>query len=159
MPTAWRIVKQRHAEEAFDGEGAKMYGGRWNSPGVAVTYAPESRALATLEVLAGLQTNSPLPGYVLIPAEFDDSLVVAVEVEELPVNWRKNPPPPATRRIGDDWITGGESAVLRVPSALVPQESNYLLNPRHPAFSEVRIERPEGLAMDPRLIRTSVSHR
>lgn len=153
MPTAWRIVKQRHAETAFDGEGARLYGGRWNSPGVAVVYASESRALATLEVLAGLQTNSPLPEYVLIPAEFEDSLVVAVEVEELPVNWRKNPPPPSTQRVGDDWIAGGGSAVLRVPSALVPQESNYLLNPRHTAFSEVRIGQPEGVAMDPRLIR------
>jgi len=153
MALAWRIVKNRHAEEAFDGEGARQYGGRWNSPGVAVVYASESRALATLEVLAGLQTNSPLPEYVLIPAEFDDSLVVAVELEELPVEWRRNPPPPSTQRLGDDWIASGASAVLKVPSALVPQESNYLFNPRHPAFSEVRVGQPERHAMDPRLIR------
>jgi RES domain-containing protein len=153
MPLAWRIVKKRHAEKAFDGEGARLYGGRWNSPGVAVVYASESRALATLEVLAGLQTNSPLPEYVLIPGEFDESLVVAVEVEELPADWRRNPPPPSTQRLGDDWIASGASAVLKVPSALLPQESNYLFNPRHPAFSEVKIGQPERLAMDPRLIR------
>lgn len=153
MPRAWRIVKERHAKRAFDGEGARLYGGRWNSPGVGVVYASESRALATLEVLAGLQTNSPLPEYVLIPTEFDDSLVIVVETEQLPENWRKSPPASSTQRLGDDWIAGGKSVVLRVPSALVPQESNYLFNPRHPAFSEVRIGRPEGLAMDPRLIK------
>jgi len=153
MPLAWRIVKNRHVEKAFDGEGARLYGGRWNSPGAAAVYASESRALATLEILAGLQTNSPLPEYVLIPAEFDDSIVVAVELKELPANWRRNPPRPSTQRLGDDWIASGASAVLRVPSASVPQESNYLFNPRHPAFSEIRIGQPEGAAMDPRLIR------
>jgi RES domain-containing protein len=153
VPRAWRIVKERHTEKAFDGEGARLYGGRWNSRGVAVVYASESRALATLEVLAGLQTNSPLPEYVLIPAEFDDSLVFAVGLEELPADWRRNPPPPSTQRLGDDWIATGALVVLKVPSALVPQESNYLFNPRHPAFSEVMIGQPERLAMDPRLIR------
>jgi RES domain-containing protein len=153
MPRAWRIAKKRHAKEAFDGEGARLYGGRWNSPGVAVVYASESRALATLEVLAGLQTNAPLPDYVLIPADFDDSLVVAIELKKLPMDWKNNPASPSTQQLGDDWVTQGESAVLRVPSALVPQESNYLLNPRHPRFSEVRIGKPERLAMDRRLIR------
>ncbi len=153
MPLAWRIVKNRHAERAFDGEGARLYGGRWNSPGVAVVYASESRALATLEVLAGLQTNSPLPEYVLVPAEFDESLVLAVDLEDLPSDWRKNPPSSSTQHLGDDWIASAESAVLKVPSPLVPQESNYLFNPRHPAFSEVSLGQPEGVAMDPRLIR------
>jgi RES domain-containing protein len=153
MPLAWRIVKARNAGKAFDGEGARLYGGRWNSPGVAVVYASESRALATLEVLAGLQTNSPLHEYVLIPAEFDDSIVVAVELEGLSTDWRRNPPPPSTQRLGDDWIASAASAVLKVPSALVPQESNYLFNPRHPAFSEVRIGKPQRLGMDPRLVR------
>ena len=153
MPQAWRIVKERHAGTAFDGEGARLYGGRWNSPGVAAVYVSESRALATLEVLTGLQTNSPLPGYVLIPAEFDDSLVVAIELEEVPADWRQNPPAPSTQRLGNDWIAQGESAVLRVPSVLVPKESNYVLNPRHPDFSAVMVGEPEPLSMDLRLLR------
>ncbi len=143
MPRAWRIVKQRHAERAFDGEGARVYGGRWNSPGVPAVYASESRALATLEVLAGLQSNSPLPGYILIPAEFDDSIVAAIELDEVPSDWRRSPPTSSTQRIGDDWIARGDSAVLRVPSVLVPKESNFVLNPRHPDFSLVRIGKPE----------------
>ena len=153
MLRAWRINKKRHAEEAFDGEGARLYGGRWNSPGVQTVYASESRALATLEVLAGLQTNSPLPGYVLIPAEFDESLVVAIELEDVPADWKQNPPAPSTQQLGDEWIARGESAVLRVPSALVPRESNYVLNPRHPDFSTIRVGEPEPVTMDPRLLR------
>jgi len=153
MPQAWRIVKGRHAERAFDGEGARLYGGRWNSPGVPAVYASESRALATLEVLAGLQTNTPLPGYVLIPAEFEDSLVLALDLNEVPADWRQNPPASSTQRLGDDWIARGKSAVLRVPSALVPKESNYVLNPRHPDFSAIRVGGPEPLSMDPRLLR------
>lgn len=153
MPRAWRIVKKRHEKRAFDGEGARLYGGRWNSPGIPAVYASESRALATLEVLAGLQTNSPLPGYVLIPAEFDDSLVEVIELNEVPADWRKSPPAPSTQRLGDDWIARGEFAVLQVPSALVPKESNYVLNPRHPDFSAIHVGEPEPLSMDPRLLR------
>ena len=153
MPQAWRILKGRHVEGAFDGEGARLYGGRWNSPGVPAVYASESRALATLEVLAGLQTNTPLPGYVLLPVEFDDSLVLTLELDEVPADWKQSPPAPSTQQLGDNWIARGESAVLRVPSALVPKESNYVLNPRHSDFSAVRIGKPEPLSMDPRLLR------
>ena len=153
MPQAWRIVKERHANDAWDGEGARLYGGRWNSPGVPAVYASESRALATLEVLAGLQTNSPLPAYVLIPAEFDDSLVLEVELKEVPADWRTHPPPPSTQQLGDVWIGEGRSAVLRVPSALVPKESNYVLNPRHPDFSAIRIGEAEPISIDPRLLK------
>lgn len=153
MSRAWRIVKKRHAGTAFDGEGARLYGGRWNSPGVPAVYASESRALATLEVLVGLQTNSPLPGYVLIPVEFEESLVVAIELKGLPEDWRQNPPPPSTQQLGNDWMARRESAVLRVPSALVPKESNYVFNPSHPDFLAVNVGDPEPISMDPRLLR------
>jgi len=153
MSRAWRIVKKRHAGTAFDGEGARLYGGRWNSPGVPTVYASESRALATLELLAGLQTNSPLPGYVLIPVEFEESLVVAIELMKLPEDWRQNPPPPSTQRLGNDWMARRESAVLRVPSGLVPKESNYVFNPSHPDSLAVNVGDPEPISMDPRLLR------
>ena len=153
MPRAWRILKKRHEKRAFDGEGARLYGGRWNSPGIPAVYASESRALATLEVLAGLQMNSPLPGYVLIPAEFDEALVEVIELNEVPADWRQHPPAPSTQRLGDDWISRGESAVLQVPSALVPKESNFVLNPRHPDFSAIHVGEPELLSLDPRLLR------
>jgi RES domain-containing protein len=153
MATAWRIVKKRHAESAFDGEGARQYGSRWNSPGFSVAYASDSRALCLLEVLAGLGSVGPLPAYVLIPATFDDSLVLPVPQESLPSDWRQSPPPPSTQRIGAEWVNQARSAILRVPSVMVPAEHNYLLNPTHPDFRHIRIGFPEEITIDSRLLR------
>lgn len=152
MVTIWRIVKGRHAATAFDGEGARLYGGRWNSPGVAVVYASESRALALLEVLAGLGDTTRLDAYVLIPARFPESLLTAVDPGTLPEGWETYPPPAAAQGVGDRWIKTGVSAALKVPSVLVPGEWNYVLNPRHPDFGSVRIGPPELLLLDPRLL-------
>lgn len=152
MITGWRIVKRRHAAAAFVGEGARLYGGRWNSPGVPAVYASESRALALLEVLAGLGNTAGLDAYVLIPAHFPESLVTAVNLGTLPEGWDTYPPPSAAQGVGNQWIKEGASAVLKVPSVLVPGEWNYVLNPRHPDFSAVRIGPPEPLLLDPRLL-------
>lgn len=152
MPTAWRIVKERHAKSAFDGEGARRYGGRWNSPGTPVVYVSDTRALCLLEVLAGLGAVKPVQSYVLIPVTFDDSLVLPVQSQDLPSEWRQSPPAPSTQRIGDDWADHLRSAILRVPSAIVPEEFNYLLNPVHPDFGRVQIDDPQDFAIDSRLL-------
>lgn len=152
MTTAWRIVKKRHAASAFDGEGARLYGGRWNSPGTSVVYVSESRALALVEVLAGVRSTRPLAAYVLIPAHFDDALVSTVRLAELHEDWRQSPPHPSTQRIGDAWVADQSSSVLRVPSAVIPDECNYVLNPRHPDFVRVEIGAPQELAVDRRLL-------
>jgi RES domain-containing protein len=152
MLSAWRIVKRRYAGRAFDGEGARRYGGRWNSPGRAVVYVSESRALATLEVLAGLRSPAVVPAYVLIRVELNAALVQNAEAANLPPNWKESPPTSDTQRIGDAWLEAAASVALRVPSALVPDEFNYLLSPRHPDFGLVRIGSPEGLYIDPRLL-------
>jgi len=150
--TVWRIVKGRHAATAFDGEGARLYGGRWNSPGVPAVYASESRALALLEVLAGLGDTTRLDAYVLLPASFPESLVTPIDLGTLPGGWDTYPPPAAAQGVGDQWIRESVSAVLKVPSVLVPGEWNYILNPRHPDFSAVRIGPVEPLLLDPRLL-------
>jgi RES domain-containing protein len=150
--TAWRIAKRRHADNAFDGEGARRFGGRWNSPGRAAVYVSETRALATLEILAGLRTPSVIPAYVLIPVAFDATLVTRVAVQTLPSRWHASPPSDATQKIGDRGIDGATSVALRVPSAVVPGEFNYVLNPRHPDFIAVKIGRPETLYLDPRIL-------
>lgn len=151
MPTAWRIVKKRHADSAFDGEGARRYGGRWNSPGTPVVYVSDTRALCLLEVLAGLVSVKPVQSYVLIPVTFEDSLVLSVEPTDLPSEWRQSPPPPSTQRIGDDWADNLTSAILRVPSAIVP-EFNYLLNPVHPDFRRIQIGSHQDFTVDSRLL-------
>lgn len=152
MPTAWRIVKKRHADSAFDGEGARRYGGRWNSPGTPVVYASDTRALCLLEVLTGLGSAKPVRSYVLIPVTFDDSLILSIQPNDLPSEWRQSPPTPSTQGIGDEWADNLRSAILRVPSAIVPEEFNFLLNPAHPDFRRIQIGTPQDFTIDSRLL-------
>lgn len=152
MLQAWRIVKRRYADTAFDGEGARLHGGRWNSPGRAVVYASESRALATLEVLTGLQSLAATPAYLLMGVTFHERWVSTLDADDLPEDWNRFPPTPASQHLGDDWLATERSAVLQVPSVIVPGEFNYLLNPAHSDFAAIEIGEPEELTLDPRLL-------
>jgi RES domain-containing protein len=149
--SAWRIVQERHAAQAFNGEGARLFGGRWNSPGVAVVYAAGSRALAALELLVHLDSPRVLKTFVLCRVEFDEGMTRTLEPGEIPKNWRADPVPRSTQAAGDAWIKEGGSAVLRVPSVIVPEEWNYLLNPKHPDFSKIQVRQPSPFDFDPRL--------
>ena len=153
--TSWRITKPKHARNAFTGEGAREFGGRWNHPGTAVVYTAQSQSLAALEMLVHLDSADLLDKYVLIGVEFDQSLIRPVESAALPRRWMSDPPPPEVQSIGDEWILAGSSAVLQVPSALVPGENNFLMNPAHPDFAGVRFGKPLAFRFDPRL----TSHR
>jgi len=146
-------VKPRHAAAAFDGEGARLHGGRWNSPGTRVAYASDSIALAALEVLAHLQSTAVLQAYSLVSLQFPEDGVEALEAAALPTRWRRFPSPPENQAIGDRWVAEGRSLILRVPSALIPDASNFLINPSHPGFSEVVVGRPERFAFDLRLLK------
>ena len=149
--TAWRITKRKHARNAFSGEGAREFGGRWNNPGSAVVYTAQYQSLAALEMLVHLDSSELLQKYVLIAVEFDESLITRVESSALPRQWRSEPPPSEVRLIGDEWILSGTSAVLQVPSALVPGESNFLLNPGHKDFAKLSFGKPLSFRFDPRL--------
>src|SRR5262245_31110056 len=127
--TAWRIFKPRHAAPAFTGEGARLFGGRWNSKGVVVVYTSQSLALAALEILVHLHSDLVLARYQVASVTFDAEIVESLDVRQLPRNWRADPPPARFRRIGDRWVAEGTSAVLRVPSAVIDTEFNFLLNP------------------------------
>ncbi|MEJ7811436.1 MAG: RES family NAD+ phosphorylase [Gemmatimonadaceae bacterium] len=153
MITAWRLVKTRYADSAFTGEGARLYGSRWNSPGVSVAYASDSPALAVLEVLVHLQASQFLPSYSFVTVSFLQSLVETVPARDLPAAWQRSPAPLEVQAIGDAWAAEQRSAVLRVPSALLAPASNYIPNPAHPDFGSVRIGSPEPFQFDPRLIR------
>lgn len=152
MPIAWRIVKTRFAAQAFDGEGARLYGGRWNSVGVRMVYTAGSVSLAVLEILVHLENTDVLPAYSLCAVHFDDTVVTNLDRARLPPNWRDSPSPPELLTIGDAWIASGKSAVLEVPSAIVESESNYLINPAHPDFASVVIEPSQPFTFDPRLL-------
>jgi RES domain-containing protein len=151
--SAWRIVKRKFARHAFSGEGARQFGGRWNSPGVAVIYTAASQSLAALELLVRLDSSEILQEYVAIEARFEPAFVTHIDVSELPRTWRSKAALPKLRSLGDGWILSQASAVLRVPSAIIPAESNYLLNPSHHDFASLTIARPRAFRFDPRLHR------
>ncbi|MFW5882816.1 MAG: RES family NAD+ phosphorylase [Verrucomicrobiota bacterium] len=148
----WRIVKTRYANSAFNGEGAERYGGRWNSMGVPAVYAAESRALAILELL--VHASGLLPAYALISADIPDNLIEHLPQKDVPSDWRTQPHSPGARHLGDRWLRSDKDyPVLCVPSAIVPEEKNYLLDPRHPRFGELRIGKPTKTILDRRLKR------
>jgi RES domain-containing protein len=151
MPSAWRIVKEKHSATAFSGEGANKAGGRWNSRGVAVVYTSESESLAALETLVHIGTGSRIR-YKIIRLDFDDAMVESLVLSALPSNWQSEPPGPATKQLGDAWAKEARSAILAVPSAIIPSALNYILNPTHPDFSKIVISKPKDFAFDPRLL-------
>jgi RES domain-containing protein len=154
---AWRIVKAKRSAAAFSGDGAEKYGGRWNSPGVAVVYVAGSASLAILEMLVHIQSQELMKRYVIFEVTFDDTLVTEVDPADLPKSWRKSPPSAVVQRIGDTSVAGGGSAILRVPSVIVPTEWNFLLNPAHPEFAKITIGPRQPARFDPRLIKTPAS--
>ena len=146
----FRICKKAHA--AFDGEGARLYGGRWNRKGTAVVYASESLALAALELLVHVEPSLLPADLVCVVADVPDSVgVETVAVRDLPREWRHHPAPEALAERGTEWTKSGRTAVLAVPSALIPRERNFLLNPAHPDFRKIRPQSPESFALDARL--------
>jgi RES domain-containing protein len=153
MIAAWRIVKRRRAGRAFTGEGARLYGGRWNSAGVAVVYTAGSQSLAALEMLVHLDASELLESYVVFEVGMDESLVMKVEPWQLPRDWRADPPPRKAQQVGDAWVSEGASPVLQLRSAILPAEHNFLLNPRHPDFAKLVIGKPAPFRFDPRLAR------
>jgi RES domain-containing protein len=152
VPTVWRIVKTKHAASAFDGEGARRSGGRWTSVGRRAVYTSSTVALATLEMIAHLDSTALLRAYTLIEATVPASLITAVDMAALPANWRQYPSPPELRAIGDTWLDAKRSAALKVPSALVAVEYNYVINPQHLDFALITTGPPLSFPLDPRLL-------
>jgi RES domain-containing protein len=152
--TAWRIFKRKHRASAFTGLGARRFGGRWNSKGTAIIYTSESISLAVLEILVHLETPQVLDAYLIAPVTFEEDLAKAVPLGKLPANWKNEPGPVALQTMGDDWVESGESAVLRVPSVIIPSEFNYLLNPAHEDFRRCVWEKPRPFKFDPRLTKS-----
>ncbi len=155
MITVWRITKTTDQGRAFSGEGARLYGGRWNSKGTAVVYTAATRSLAVLEVLVHVrnatQAGLSIP-YSLIPASMDEHLIEELPSSSLPSDWRTEPPVDSTRFIGDAWVASSRTPVLSVPSVIVPEERNFILNPAHPLFAEIHFGSPGPCPFDARLL-------
>jgi RES domain-containing protein len=152
MPSAWRIARAARASTAFTGEGARIYGGRWNSPGTAVIYVSEHQSLAALELLVHLSPLLPDDRYLSFQLEWDDKMTECFPIKNLPAHWNAEPPHFRTMQIGDEWVRAGKSLALAVPSVLSASELNFLLNPKHPDFKKIKIGKPVEYRFDSRLL-------
>jgi RES domain-containing protein len=150
--TAWRIVQARWAERAFDGEGARLYGGRWNPEGYPVVYLADTRALAALETLVHAEGALDKVSYVRYPVTFPQQLLEVAKISERLDAMTSLMVSPRTQALGKDWLERAERPVLAVRSAIIPEEVNYLLNPQHAKFNQIKIGDAEPFAFDPRLI-------
>ncbi len=151
MPQAWRLVHHKYVHSAFSGEGARLAGGRWNSEGNAVVYTAGSLSLALLEIIVHLEFKEALKLYKAIPVEIPEALLQSIDPSKLLDGWSASPPQSSTQFIGNCWAEGLASAALKVPSAIIPNEFNYLLNPAHPGFERIKRGAPIDLPVDPRV--------
>lgn len=149
----YRLVAPRWASTALSGEGARLYGGRWNTAGRPMVYLGGSRALAALELLVHLP--GPLArakAYVLSEVEVPRNLVTDLPKATLPADWRTSPPPREAQALGDEWLADERSLGLWMPSVVIPEDYNLLLNPRHPAMAQVSLKDAKPFRFDPRLV-------
>lgn len=150
----WRICRQPFAATALDGIGGLYVGGRWHRRGRPIVYAASSAALAALEVLVHVDPLDAPDDLRLLTLEFPDDLrIEQIETAALPVRWASVPAPDELALLGTEWLASRRSAALRVPSAVIPFECNLLLNPLHPAITQVRIADDQPFSFDPRLLR------
>ena len=153
MLLGWRLTAPefaRSAEDMLSGEGARLYGGRWNSPGHAAVYLADSLALAGMELLVHLESVDVLRTYRKMPVSIPEDLVMHIDAAALPPSWETGPRT-ETRAIGDRWFSSQLSVALQVPSAVVPTESNFVINPNHPNFDALRVGPISDFRFDPRL--------
>ncbi len=152
MITAWRLEKEKHAKDAFTGEGARRVSGRWHHEGIPVVYISESLALSVLEKFVHLGFDASHIKFAYFKIEIPDSVQIEkLKASDLPDDWTKEPPRDSTKDIGSNWVRKAATAVLRVPSVLVPRSWNYLINPTHGNFNKIRISDPIPFVFDARM--------
>jgi len=156
----FRIEREKYLETTLIGIGASMTDGyRWNSLNTKIVYTSETRALATLEVSVHLDLSEDLPNdrYFVEIEIPDDITILEVQLQDLPVSWDAKPPSSSTQTIGDDFVFYNEAAILKVPSSIIPQEFNYLLNPNHKDASRIKVLSKTKMKFDSRLKMKMVS--
>ena len=155
----WRICRAPYAAEAFSGEGARRFGGRWNSRGVPMVYASTSLSLAAIELYVHLEPGQTPPDLVYLSATLPDGEPArTIQQTELPPDWWSDDiavSAESTRQLGDAWIRSRSSLAIQVPSVPIRVEWNVLLNPLHPRISELRIEPAEPFVFDARMFQST----
>ncbi|MCD0488443.1 RES family NAD+ phosphorylase [Pedobacter sp. MC2016-14] len=146
----YRISNCQHAKD-LNGTGAKLVGGRWNSIGTPLHYMASSRALAALEVLANTNTLTDAKNLCLTLFELPENSIKIIDKHELPEDWRTYPAPPVLQNIGDRFVKQSEFLLLQVPSAIIADEFNYLMNVSHPLADQISIIETKSFSFDSRL--------
>jgi RES domain-containing protein len=146
----YRLVRKKYGF-ALSGEGAKKAGGRWNSTDLPLIYASDSRSLCTAEVAVSLPMDIFPNDYEMLLIDIPDELsILEIIIRDLPDGWRKFPYLDETVQLGDQFIFDNKYLVMKVPSAVVPGDYNYLINPHHPDFAKIRIIKQEPYEFDER---------
>ena len=149
----YRLSKKLFAHD-LSGKGAALAGGRWNSKGIPILYTSSSRALCTAELAVHLPLGITPTDFVIIAIHIPDTLTVSkIPDAKLPERWNEYPYSIATQKIGNEFVKKGRSAILRIPSAVVEGDYNYLINPFHAAAIKIRIKEIKPFHFDPRLFK------
>lgn len=147
----FRLSRRKYAQ-ALNGKGAAKYGNRWNSKGVEMIYSAESRALAMAEVVVHLTLASLPSDFVMVTFEIPDRIkIITINIEDLPIEWSSFPDPRSTQKIGDVFIESKVAAVLKVPSAVVKGDFNFLMNPSHLEWNQIKVVDVSEFIFDRRL--------
>ncbi len=153
---AYRLCKCKWARD-LSGRGAETAGGRWNSKGVPVLYTAGSRALATVEVAVHTPLGNLPEDYCMVTLELPDGPIAAIKQKDLPADWNSWPAPVTIKQFGDSFIEEGEFLILKVPSATVDGDFNYLINPQHRKAGEIRVLSVRLFSFDKRLFKKNTS--
>lgn len=149
----YRLSKTAFCDD-LSGKGAELWGGRWNSKGLAMVYTSESRALCITEIAVHTPLGIVPEDYCLSTIEIPgDTPVREIKTDKLPADWKSFPHAESTQVIGNEFVRDKQDLVLKVPSAIVPGEFNYLINPGHPGISKIRIISTEAFLFDERLFK------
>lgn len=149
----YRLSREKYTKD-LSGKGAEIVGGRWNSKGIAILYTGQNRALCTTELAVHIPFGIVPVDYCMVTIEIpENSTIEIVDIDDLPKEWREFPHNQLTKIIGDNFIQRNESIALKVPSAVVQGEYNYLINPRHIDFDKVKIIKIEKFNFDQRLFK------
>ena len=149
----WRLCQAKHAKDLLGGEGGVHASGRWHLQGTRIVYTSATLSLAALEVLVHVNRAFAPPDLVAVELDLPGALdFERLPLSRLPAGWDAHPAPTAVQELGTRWVTSRRSPVLEVPSAVIPREHNYLLNPAHPRFSRIRVIGRTPFSLDCRLL-------
>ncbi|MGH9454014.1 MAG: RES family NAD+ phosphorylase [Terriglobia bacterium] len=154
MKRVYRILRRAYSKSPLDGEGGYRFGGRWSSVGTRLAYTAEHLSLAMIEYFVHIDREDLPKDLVVVMAEIPETVArPSISAKQLPGHWRQSPAPTELTEVGDRFVHDQRAAILIVPSALAPTESNWLLNPQHPDYSKIRVHPATAFEYDRRLFK------